>query len=129
MRIEFIGLDKLIDLFIRAGDKALPSLKQAMAEETQIMFRDSQRLVPVDTGTLRRSGILETPVERNNNIEVIIGYGGAASAYALKQHEDLSYRHKEGQTAKYLENPVRERVPSFQNNIRSRIERILKERQ
>lgn len=125
MKIQLIGMDKLVDVLSQAGPKAVPALKQAMAEETQLMFRDSQRVVPVETGTLRRSGVLEQPKERNKDIEVIIGYGGAATAYALKQHEDLSLRHKEGKTAKYLENPVKARVPSFEKSIRQRIVRIL----
>ena len=104
--IELVGAEDLAKILALAGAKAVPALKQALTEEAQIVFRDSQRLVPVDTGTLRRSGIIIPVRERGSLIEVAMGYGGAASSYALRQHENLQYRHKKGQQAKYLETPL-----------------------
>lgn len=109
-----------------AGERAVPAIKQALSEEGQLAFRDSQRLVPVDTGTLRRSGTILPPRETNaNNIELVMGYGGAAKAYALRQHENLNYRHKEGRQAKYLEEPVMKRQNKLAENIERRMKRIL----
>ncbi len=59
----------------------------------------SQALCPVDQGTLRGSAYIE---ERREQGKIIIGYGGAAASYALKQHENLHYHHTVGQ-AKFLE--------------------------
>lgn len=125
IKIELIGAPELAKILATAGARAIPALKQALNEEGQIAFRDSQRLVPVDTGTLRRSGILEPAKEKGTSIEVVMGYGGAASAYALKQHENLSYRHKEGKQAKYLEQPVMQRQAKLSQNIQKRMQRIL----
>jgi hypothetical protein len=123
--IELVGAEDLAKILALAGAKAVPALKQALTEEAQIVFRDSQRLVPVDTGTLRRSGIIIPVRERGNLIEVAMGYGGAASSYALRQHENLQYRHKKGQQAKYLETPLFSRADKLLGNIKRRMERIL----
>tara|TARA_R110000803_G_scaffold141929_2_gene208316 strand:+ start:3044 stop:3436 length:393 start_codon:yes stop_codon:yes gene_type:complete len=123
--IELVGAEDLAKILASAGAKAVPALKQALTEEAQIVFRDSQRLVPVDTGTLRRSGIIIPVRERGNLIEVAMGYGGAASSYALRQHENLQYRHKKGQQAKYLETPLFSRANKLLGNIKRRMERIL----
>ena len=65
---------------------------------------------------------------------VVLGYGGDASGYAERQHEDLSLRHPDptnpksraqGQ-AKYLETPVRERIPALRSDLRARLEGLMK---
>lgn len=126
IKIEIIGGMELAKLLATAGARAVPAVKQALHEEAQIAFRNSQRIVPVDTGTLRRSGQIIPPREnRQGNIEVVMGYGGAAKGYALEQHENLTYRHREGKQAKYLETPVMARQTKLAENLRRRMERIL----
>lgn len=125
IKVEILGAEALTQVLAKAGDKAIPALKQALTEEAQLAFRESQRLVPVDTGTLRASGQVMTAKEVGNGVEIIMGYGGAASAYAMRQHEDLSYKHREGKQAKYLEQPILARKEKLRANIVKRIERIL----
>jgi len=48
------------------------------------------------------------PERRGSGVSVTLGYGGAAAAYARRQHEDLTFAHKEGQEAKFLERPLLE---------------------
>ena len=54
--------------------------------------------VPVDTGVLRGSGRVEGP---RSDLTVLLSFGGAAAPYALRQHEDMTYRHTVGE-ARYL---------------------------
>ncbi len=59
---------------------------------------ESQKIVPLEEGTLRRSGKV-----------VINGLDGAISydtVYARRQHEELTWRHLPGRSAKYLEIPM-----------------------
>lgn len=60
----------------------------------------SNKQVPIEEGDLERSGQVTTD-----------GQGTAAisydTPYAVRQHEDLSYRHDSGRNAKYLENACR----------------------
>ena len=124
--IEFIGLEALQRLSSKElVAKTENAIGQALTEEAQIMFRNSQRRVPVDSGTLRRSGMILPVRKRGNFYEIEIGYGGAASEYAMDQHERADYRHAEGKTWKYLENPVRERIPNLESRLAVRIGRIV----
>ena len=77
----------------------------ALYQEAELVMTASKDQVPVDTGTLKNSGFVNDPDVNGGEIAVVLGYGGAASAYALKQHEDLTLRHDDG-NAKFLERPV-----------------------
>lgn len=58
----------------------------------------ANRLVPLDEGTLERSG----KVNR-------VGLNGSISfdtVYAVRQHEELTWKHMPGRQAKYLEQPM-----------------------
>lgn len=95
--------------------------KWATELSCKIIFEESQYQVPVDTGTLARSGFYR--VERRSELAKssyryrgIIGYGGnndpvnpksyqRASHYARTVHEDLDAYHPNGK-AKYLEDPL-----------------------
>lgn len=77
---------------------ATAKVKQATAaglfQEAEHIMNLSKREVPVDMGTLRNSGFVEMPrgdrsfINRSSHvIEVRMGYGGAASGYALYLHE------------------------------------------
>lgn len=54
--------------------------------------------VPRDQGILASTGRVTGP-DASGVVEIT--YGGAAASYALRQHEDLRYRHKVGE-ARYL---------------------------
>jgi hypothetical protein len=54
--------------------------------------------IPKDEGTLAGSGRVTGP---GPDDVVRVSFGGAAAPYALRQHEDLSYRHPLGE-ARYL---------------------------
>jgi hypothetical protein len=125
MRIVLTNMDKLQAVVSTTNaDNIVRSMQIALYQEAQIMFANSQRIVPVDTGTLARSGILNAPRVEGATTIIDMGYGGAASAYALIQHENLSFHHAEGKSAKYLELPVYERIPNLTANLVERMARI-----
>lgn len=72
---------------------------------------ESQKLVPVDTGILQKSGTMTTD---KANKTVTISYN---TPYALKQHEDGSLKHPRGGEAKYLERPFNEKAGQAENFI------------
>jgi hypothetical protein len=54
--IELIGFEALEKLTSSEQSKAIDNaVGMALMQEAQLMMRDSLRIVPVDTGTLRRS--------------------------------------------------------------------------
>ncbi len=62
-------------------------------------------LTPKDVGVLRNSAFVNRPVKTTRGLKVVIGYGGAAQAYAQVQHERTEFRHAEG-GAKFLEKAI-----------------------
>lgn len=87
LRFELEGIDELKKAFKRARRRAEASLMLAMFLEAEGVMRASKREVPVDEGILRSSGFVKRPTIRRGRIQVVLGYGGAAKAYALYLHE------------------------------------------
>lgn len=133
-RITMVGADALRNFLARGGKVGVEVLSTVLANESLLAFRNSQRRTPHSTGVLRGSGVVKPPSIQGTHVEVTMGYGGAASAYALKQHEDLSLNHPDptnpnsdpaGQ-AKYLEVPVRNQVQGLSRRLRAELEARLR---
>ena len=73
------------------------------------VLEKSNRVVPIEDSDLLKSGHAWPPDQVG-----IVGGGAMQAAvtydtpYAVRQHEELTYRHDAGHTAKYLENTVNE---------------------
>jgi hypothetical protein len=120
--ITLLGDKELIRVFSSQNVAvSMKALRKSLYEEAWVIMNESQRRVPVDTGTLRRSRAVLPPSATGTIIEIEMGYGGAATEYAMKQHENPNYRHKSGQTWKYLEAPVREYMPVLQESLTKRL--------
>ena len=90
------------------------ALDKAIYKQAHAIFRKSQRLVPVKNGYLKGSGVVEGPT----NHEMLIGYGGPAASYALFVHEGGEKNWSEpGKIAKFLETPVMEAIPGFEQRM------------
>lgn len=66
----------------------------------------SQGVVPLEEGTLERSGRVDVDADA---VVAAVSYGGdneQLGIVALVQHEDLTLRHAPGRTGKYLEGPL-----------------------
>lgn len=79
----------------------------------RIMRRSKAEFVPVDTGTLRSTGHVESFPTR---IKIRLIYGGPSATYALDQHENFTYHHEVG-GPKYLERPLMEEVKGMAQEI------------
>lgn len=90
----------------RIAAEAHQKAAAALYEVGNEVMAQSKRLVPVDTGALKGSGYVDQPRVELGRVSVELGYGGPASAYAVRQHEDLSLRHPDGGQAKFLEQPL-----------------------
>jgi hypothetical protein len=85
-------------------------------------FRQSQREVPVKTGVLKNSGKLNEPVILGpTKAEVSITYGGAATKYAQKQHDDVTLNHPGGGKAHFIIDPVRDAVPAIKARMKQQL--------
>ena len=70
------------------------------------VHRESQKIVPVDTGALKGSSYTRH-TGTGADMVVRIGY---QQSYAVFVHERTELRHKPGKSAKYLEIPLRKGV-------------------
>jgi uncharacterized membrane protein len=120
IRIE--GGEKVLAALRSYGDAAAPALGRALYGEANVIFNDSQEIVPVDTGTLKNTGYVHQPQSPAPGIvEVLVSYGGPAAAYALAVHERLGVRHKPPTQAKYLETPLLARSAGMAARIAQRM--------
>ena len=71
------------------------SAEKAVFEAGHIVLADSNSMVPHQDGDLERSGSVS-----QEGLDVTVGYD---TPYAVAQHEDLTFEHKNGRQAKFLE--------------------------
>lgn len=113
------GADKMILVLTRLSNTAVQAAAAAMYEDAEETMTISKGLVPVDTGVLRASGYVDQPEISSNNIIVRMGYGGAASSYALEQHERTDFHHTVGQDH-FLSEPFLLRADGFAERFKTR---------
>lgn len=108
----------------------------------EILTDAKDNYVPEDSGNLLRSGFVDDPTVTDNGVELVIGFGGAAAAYAAAVHEHPSaisapsWIAKEGRGEqiqwsqpgrgpKYLQIPFFERVSRIPGDLADGIRRRL----
>jgi len=96
------------------GDQVADDLKRAaargLAAWCEAILTESNSKVPIDEANLERTGMAQVD---GNELKGAVDYD---TPYAVRQHEDLTYRHAPGREAKYLEkalNSTRETGPEM----------------
>lgn len=124
--------------FTAAGEEIIAGTLAGLYEAGTKIMAESQILVPVETGTLKRSGTVEEPVIDGDSATVTLGYGYGeqinpnsgepATGYAVFVHENLEARHSPPTQAKFLEQPAAafagELAPTIEAAIKARTGRI-----
>lgn len=123
--VEVLGQDALISALLDAADGAPEVLGQALYEEGQMAFRQTQKEVPIRKGYLKNSGRLSQPeMSGNGDVYVAITYGSSATKYAAPVH-DLNKNYRNGRKWHYVSDPVLARVDGMENRLAKRINRNL----
>lgn len=78
--------------------------ERAVLVAAQHVLGESTQIVPIEEGTLGRSGRAEAETQG----DTAVGAVSFDTPYAVTQHERLDYRHDQGRAAKYLERPLTE---------------------
>jgi hypothetical protein len=85
-------------------DEILVALRGASMDGLELaaehLLAASSVLVPLEEGDLDRSGEVSTDADKQ---AAAVSYD---RPYAVRQHEELTWRHDEGRQAKYLEEPM-----------------------
>lgn len=118
------GAPELRRLLTRARDRAPQMLAAGLNTEAELIMTDAKRVTPVDIGTLRGSGTVLPPVINGTKVSVTLGFGGAASAYAMVQHEGY-FNHVVGQR-KFLEEPVIAAAPVLATHLTQHLRDLLR---
>ncbi|MEV5131438.1 hypothetical protein AB0K87_13210 [Streptomyces sp. NPDC053705] len=84
------------------------------------VLAESRKRVPIEEATLERSGVATVD---ESSLDAAIAYD---TPYAVRQHEELNYRHDAGRTAKYLEGPLTEQAPAVAAIIAAQLRRSLR---
>jgi hypothetical protein len=94
-------------------------VKQAMVVEVELIVTriKEEPVVPIATGNLRST--IHAVSEEGLTVSIVAG--GPAAPYALEVHENLDAFHRIGQ-AKYIEDPLRQAVPTMAVNIAKRVD-------
>jgi len=131
------GDKELIRTLNRIKNESPIALGAALYQEGQEIMSDSkENYVPVDLSTLKTSGHVELPEIKSTSITVTMGYGGAASEYALAVHETPSRYDPpswRGKTVhfnvggpKYLEIPLNTAARTMAGRLAKRASAFLK---
>ncbi|AYD86203.1 hypothetical protein SEA_DAROLANDSTONE_11 [Streptomyces phage Darolandstone] len=84
------------------------------------VLTESRKVVPIEEATLERSGVATVDETR---LTAAVSYD---TVYAVRQHEELNYRHDPGRTAKYLERPLTEQADAVAEIIAAQLRRSLR---
>ncbi|MCY0959602.1 minor capsid protein [Streptomyces sp. H27-H5] len=84
------------------------------------VLTESRKVVPIEEATLERSGVATVDESR---LTAAVSYD---TPYAIRQHEEMNYRHDAGRTAKYLERPLTEQVDTVAEIIAAQLRRSLR---
>lgn len=116
---KLTGLEEIRKNLKVAENRVIRAFIRGMIKAGLHLQRESQKIVPVDTGVLRASAFTRREGV-SSQTEVKVGY---TAAYAIFVHEDLTAQHKPGKSAKFLEIPARENRREFIRIIKQEIER------
>lgn len=78
-----------------ADAKLLGQAPRALRQAAEHLLEESNRIVPIEEGTLMQSGEVDSDERK-----AVVSYN---TIYARRQHEELEWRHAAGRSAKYLE--------------------------
>ncbi|MEU3102929.1 hypothetical protein [Streptomyces griseoflavus] len=84
------------------------------------VLTESRKVVPIEEATLERSGVATVD---ESQLTAAVSYD---TPYAVRQHEELNYRHDAGRTAKYLERPLTEQADNVAAIIAAELRRSLR---
>ena len=97
------------------------TLRGALAEAGGHVLAESNRIAPHREGHLARSGRVTLQV-RGTTPSAVISYH---TPYALRQHEETTWRHPGGRQAKFLETALMRNRGEVQDILVRRLRRLL----
>lgn len=130
VRVEAVGQREVMESLQRMGKAGQDAAKVVLKRFTERILAKARPLVPVDDvdgGDLRASGRVTRPTATKNAVSAGVVFGGlkvrGGDIYPIKQHEDLTLRHRRGQ-AKFLEKPFFQEAPGVPDALIAEIDKV-----
>lgn len=103
--------------------KVINQAQRGFMNGTNRMFNRSQHYTPFDDGELTSGARISSVGAGTDELTVVISYGNDAHSaqYALLQHENLLYRHRSPEQAKFLERAFIEEAPMMEYYVANTI--------
>ena len=102
-----------LDLRMAVSAKVRKKCERAVGDLAEYILETANRTVPIEEHTLEKSG--KTSQE---GLNATVYYD---TPYAVRQHEELDYRHDEGRRAKWLEKTFEEEEESSKEMLAKRV--------
>jgi len=115
--LAITGTTNVIKNMKRYSDMQAIGLRKGLIRGGLFLQREAQKIVPVDTGNLKASAGTRNVGNLLHFPDVVVHFGDGAN-YAVYVHENLDSKHNEGQLAKYLEKPAKEKRDEILRMIR-----------
>jgi hypothetical protein len=96
--VTLTGLGQVLSNAKGASDAIGRAVERGLKKSGKLLLRESQRLVPVDTGNLKASGFVRSE-GAGARTDVTVGY---TANYAVYVHEDLEKAHGSEYNVKHL---------------------------
>lgn len=118
---------------LKKADKVFDDhAEQAVKDETQDVFDETQVRVPKDTTALQNTGKIEENKRGKHVFSRSIWYGDPGEGdeivdYAMAVHEILDATHAPPTGAKYVEQPLIESAEEFKKIVAKEMEKAVKE--
>jgi hypothetical protein len=107
------------------GDAVLAAMRAGAVRGVRLgaehLLQVSRARVPIEEATLERSGVVTVD---EGDLTAAVSYD---TPYAVRQHEDLTYRHDSGRSAKYLERPLHEENGVITEIIAAQVRRAVEQ--
>lgn len=114
IRRQMATIEENLRNVVKALEDVTPG---ALKYGLQPIFEESQRLVPVDTGRLKRSGFLEVDKVKSG-ARASMGYArGGRPGYAVYVHEIPTYYHRTPTQYKFLEEAVDRKIGELRPRV------------
>ncbi len=123
---DVAGLDGLVAALGKMPAVAREAAASSLTECALDLQGKATARAPVDTGALRGSSFTTPANASHMTAEVGFGLQGTKQyLYALRQHEELGWKHSKGGEAQYLINPFRENLETYIKRIGAAIRKAV----
>jgi len=109
--VKVKGVQAILRNMKKAESDVASGVERGLKKAGFFLQRESQLVVPVDTGLLRKTAITRV---HGSGFKTVVEVVYEGTNYGIFVHEDLEARHAPGKMAKFLERPAKTKAREIQ---------------